>query len=104
MFHFETHVIIVKDHHLTTYFKNASKKMNISDATPYDATFLLVVSLGYLEVSKPTKVHKSLGKPATSYGWSEHTLNMHSSAHQPKTRLHTPNYHKCTRSFQYKEH
>lgn len=88
MFHFETHVIIVKDHHRTTYFKNTSKKMNIRDATPYDATVLLMASLGYLEVSKPTEVDTSLEKPATNYGWSEHTLNiLHSSAHQPKTRL-----------------
>jgi len=62
--------------------------MNIRAATPYDANVLLMASLGYLEVSKPTEVDTSLEKPATSYGWSEHTLNiLHSSAHQPKTRL-----------------
>ena len=66
MFHFETHAIIVKDHHRTTYFKNTSKKMNIRDATPYDATVLLMASLGYLEVSKPTEVDTSLEKPVTS--------------------------------------
>ena len=60
MFHFETHVIIINDHHRTTYFKNTSKKMNIRDATPYDATVLLMASLGYLEVSKPTEVDTSL--------------------------------------------
>ena len=88
MFHFETHVIIVKDHHRTTYFKNTSKKMNIRDATPYDANLLLMASLSYLEVSRLTEVDTSLEKPVTNYGWSEHTLNiLHSSAHQPKTWL-----------------
>ena len=62
--------------------------MNIRNATPYDATVLLMASLGYLEVSKLTEVDTSVEKPETSYGWSEHTLNiLHSSAHQPKTRL-----------------
>ena len=62
--------------------------MNIRDATPYYATVLLIASLGYLYVRKPTEVHTSLEKPVTSYGWSELTLNiLHSSAHQPKTRL-----------------
>lgn len=62
--------------------------MNIRDATPYDATVLLMASLGYLEVNKPTEVDTSFEKPVTNYGWSEHTLNiLHSSAHQPKTRL-----------------
>ena len=62
--------------------------MNIRNATPDDASVLLTASLIYLEVSKPIKVDTSLGKPGTSYGWSEHTLNiLHSSAHQPKTRL-----------------
>ena len=88
MFHFETHVIIVRDHHRTTYFKNTSKKIYIRDTTPYDSIVLLMASLDYLEVSKPTEVDTSLEKPVTSYGWSEHTLNiLHSSAHQPKTRL-----------------
>ena len=62
--------------------------MNIRDAKPYDATVRLMPSLGYLEVSKPTDVDTSFGKPVTSYGWSKHTLNiLHSIAHQPKTRL-----------------
>ena len=65
--------------------------MNIRDATPYDATVLLMASLGYLEVNKPTEVDTSFEKPVTNYGWSEHTLNiLHSSAHQPKSGCKLP--------------